>query len=66
MTEPEHNESTAVPIGTTGKTLPADLAAAVLGTLQDEHPELLSALIGRAYTGAAPATPRRARAPRAG
>lgn len=55
-----------VPIGATGKTLPADLAAEVLGILQTEQPGLLSALIGRAYTGAVPAAQRRTRAPRGG
>lgn len=56
-----------IPFGpTAADVLPAERAAAVLRIMRDEHPELLSALIGRAYTGTAPAAPRRSRAPRTG
>ena len=48
-----------------GDVLPADRAAAVLRLLAEQHPELLSALIGEAFTGRPPAA-RRQRAPQGG
>jgi len=63
-----HSVEVTVPYGASpddGKELPLDRAAAVLAMMYDEQPALLSALIGRAYTGAAPAVTRQ-RQPRDG
>jgi len=51
-----------VPFGPTAEdVIPVERAAVVLRILRDEQPELLSALIGRAFTGHAPAAPKRTR-----
>jgi len=51
-----------VPYGPTADdVIPVERAAVILRILRDEQPELLSALIGRAFTGTAPAIPPRRR-----
>jgi len=49
-----------VPYGPTADdVIPVERAAVILRILREEQPELLSALIGRAFTGTAPVPPRR-------
>jgi hypothetical protein len=48
-----------VPYGPTADdVIPVERAAVILRILRDEQPALLSALIGRAFTGTAPAVTR--------
>ena len=66
MQEQADSYDIQIPYGPTpADVLPVDRAATVLRILHDEQPALLSALIGRAYTGTAPAVTRQ-RAPKDG
>lgn len=62
MTENTDPYTVMVPYGpTSDDVIPVERAAVILRILRDEQPELLSALIGRAFTGSAPAAPVRRR-----
>jgi hypothetical protein len=51
----------SIPLGDDGTVLPDWAAARVLTLMRERQPALLSALIGEAYTGTAPAAQRRPR-----